>query len=171
MKLTLTAAEGPMSGDGALPVQVQGDYLYGAPAAGNRLQASAYSERLLNPLPQALPGFIFGTLDDDKAKNRQDLEEQTLDDQGRAALTLTPQMGERKSPMKLRAAFSLLESGGRPVVRTLERVWWPAPVLVGLRPLFDRNVAAEGALAEFELVRVDAKGQFRPAKALDLKLI
>lgn len=171
MKLTLTAAEGPMSGDGALPVQVQGDYLYGAPAAGNRLQASAFSERLLNPLPQQLPGFIFGTLDDDKAKNRQDLEAQDLDEQGHAEMTLTPQLTERKSPMKLRAAFSLLESGGRPVVRTLERAWWPAPVLVGLRPLFDRNVAAEGALAEFELVRVDAKGQFKPAKALDLKLI
>ena len=171
MKLTLTAAEGPMQGDGALPVQVQGDYLYGAPAAGNRLQASAYSERLINPLPKELPGFIFGTTDDDKAKTRQDLEEQALDEQGHADVTLAPQLAERKSPMKLRAAFSLLESGGRPVVRALERAWWPAPVLVGVRPLFDRNVAAEGALAEFEITRIDAKGQFKPAKELQLKLI
>jgi uncharacterized protein YfaS (alpha-2-macroglobulin family) len=171
MKLTLTAADGPMQGDGALPVQVQGDYLYGAPAAGNRLQASAYSERLLNPLPKELPGFIFGTLDDDKAKNRQDLEAQELDEQGHAEMTLTPQLSERKSPMRLRAAFSLLESGGRPVVRALERTWWPAPVLVGVRPLFDRNVAAEGSLAEFELTRVDAKAQFKAAKELQLKLI
>jgi len=171
LKLTLTAAEGPMQGDGALPVQVQGDYLYGAPAAGNRLQASAYSERLLNPLPKELPGFIFGDLADDKAKNRQDLEARELDEQGHAEMTLTPQLSERKSPMRLRAAFSLLESGGRPVVRALERAWWPAPVLVGVRPLFDRNVAAEGSLAEFELTRVDAKAQFKAAKELQLKLI
>jgi len=171
MKLALTAPEGVLTGEGGLNVQVQGDYLYGAPAAGNRLQGSAYSERLLMPLPAKLPGFIFGDLADDKAKNRQDLEEQTLDEQGRAGMDIKTDFGERKSPMRIRAAFSLLESGGRPVVRALERSWWPAPVLVGARPLFDRNVAPENGLAEFELARVDAAGNFKPAKELQLKLI
>ncbi|HEY8879424.1 MAG TPA: alpha-2-macroglobulin [Roseateles sp.] len=171
MKLALTAPEGVLTGQGALSVQVQGDYLYGAPAAGNRLQGSAYSERLLMPLPAKLPGFIFGDLADDKAKNRQDLEEQTLDEQGQAGMEIKTDFGERKSPMRIRAAFSLLESGGRPVVRALERTWWPAPVLVGARPLFDRNVAPENGLAEFELARVDAAGGFKPAKEVQLKLI
>lgn len=171
MKLALTAPEGVLTGVGGLDVQVQGDYLYGAPAAGNRLQGSAYSERLLMPLPAKLPGFIFGDLADDKAKNRQDLEEQELDADGKASMAIKTEFGERNSPMRIRAAFSLLESGGRPVVRTLERVWWPAPVLVGARPLFDRNVAPEGGLAEFELARVDAAGNFKPAKELQLKLI
>lgn len=171
MKLALTAPEGVLTGEGGLTVQAQGDYLYGAPAAGNRLQGSAYSERLLMPLPAKLPGFIFGDLADDKAKNRQDLEEQELDADGKAGMDIKTAFGERKSPMRIRAAFSLLESGGRPVVRTLERTWWPAPVLVGARPLFDRNVAPEGGLAEFELARVDAAGNFKPAKELQLKLI
>lgn len=171
MKLALTAPEGVLTGDAGLTVQVQGDYLYGAPAAGNRLQGSAYSERLLAPLPAKLPGFIFGDLADDKAKNRQDLEEQELDEEGKASMALTTAFGERKSPMRIRAAFSLLESGGRPVVRTLERTWWPAPVLIGARPLFDRNVAPENGLAEFELARVDAVGNFKPAKEVQLKLI
>lgn len=171
MKLALTAPEGTLAGDAGLTVQVQGDYLYGAPAAGNRLQGSAYSERLLMPLPAKLPGFIFGDLADDKAKNRQDLEEQELDADGKASMAVATAFGERKSPMRIRAAFSLLESGGRPVVRTLERTWWPAPVLIGARPLFDRNVAPEGGLAEFELARVDAAGNFKPAKEVQLKLI
>ncbi|RTL37441.1 MAG: alpha-2-macroglobulin family protein [Burkholderiales bacterium] len=171
MKLALTAPEGVLTGVGGLNVQVQGDYLYGAPAAGNRLQGSAYSERLLMPLAAKLPGFIFGDLADDKAKNRQDLDEQELDADGKAVMAIKTEFGERNSPMRIRAAFSLLESGGRPVVRTLERVWWPAPVLVGARPLFDRNVAPEGGLAEFELARVDAAGNFKPAKEVQLKLI
>lgn len=171
MKLALTAPEGVLTGEGGLTVQAQGDYLYGAPAAGNRLQGSAYSERLLMPLPAKLPGFIFGDLADDKAKNRQDLEEQELDADGKASMSIKTDFGERNSPMRLRAAFSLLESGGRPVVRTLERTWWPAPVLVGARPLFDRNVAPEGGLAEFELARVDATGAFKPAKEVQLKFI
>ncbi|MBV8034531.1 alpha-2-macroglobulin [Roseateles sp.] len=171
MKLSLSAPEATLTGDAGVTVQAQGDYLYGAPAAGNRLQASAYSERLLMPLPAKLPGFIFGDLADDKAKNRQDLPEQELDESGKASVAIATAFGERKSPMKLRAAFSLLESGGRPVVRSLERAWWPAPVLIGARPLFDRNVAPEGGLAEFELARVDATGGFKPAKEVQLKLI
>ncbi|MGQ3093636.1 MAG: alpha-2-macroglobulin family protein [Roseateles sp.] len=171
MKLTLTAPEATLSGSGGVTVDVQGDYLYGAPAAGNRLQGSAYTERLVMPLPAKLPGFVFGDLADDKARNRQDLEEQELDADGKASVDVATAFGERKSPMRLRAAFSLLESGGRPVVRTLERTWWPAPVLIGARPLFDRNVSPENGLAEFELVRVDAAGGFKPAQQVQLKLI
>ncbi len=170
MKLTLTAPEAPLLGEVALPVQVQGDYLYGAPAAGNRLQATVSSERLANPLGPKLPGFIFGDFADDKARARQDLPEQELDEQGRAEVTLTATLAERGSPMRVRGAFSLLESGGRPVVRSIERSWWPAPALVAVRPLFDRHVAPEGGLAGFEVVRVDATGAFKPAKDLKLTL-
>lgn len=173
MKLELKAAEGVMSGgDTALDVQVQGDYLYGAPAAGNRLQASVYAERQLNPLAQKLPGFLFGDFADDKQRFREDLGDQELDEKGHAELQLAPKLGERHSPMLVRGSFSLLESGGRPVVRSIERSWWPAAELLAVRPMFDRNVAQEGALAEFELTRVDAAGNFKPAKEpLSLKLI
>lgn len=170
MKLTLTAPEAALQGEVSLPVQVQGDYLYGAPAAGNRLQATVSTERLANPLQQKLPGFLFGDFADDKARSRADLPEQELDADGKAEVTLTANLAERSSPMRVRGAFSLLESGGRPVVRSIERTWWPAPALVAVRPLFDRNVAAEGGLAGFEVVRVDASGAFKPAKDLKLTL-
>ncbi|MCE4558090.1 alpha-2-macroglobulin family protein [Roseateles cellulosilyticus] len=170
MKLTLAAPEATLTGEFSLPVQVQGDYLYGAPAAGNRLQATVSTERLTNPLAQKLPGYLFGDFADDKARSRQDLPEQALDAEGKAEVAVTVDLVERSSPMKVRGAFSLLESGGRPVVRSLERTWWPAPVLVGVRPLFDRNVAPEMGLAGFEIVRVDASGAFKPAKDLKLTL-
>ncbi|MCE4540090.1 alpha-2-macroglobulin family protein [Pelomonas sp. P7] len=170
MKLTLTAPEAPLTGEVSLPVQVQGDYLYGAPAAGNRLQATVTTERLANPLAQKLPGFLFGDFADDKARSRQDVADVELDAEGKAEVALTANLAERSSPMRVRGAFSLLESGGRPVVRSLERTWWPAAALVGVRPLFDRNVAPEGGLAGFEVVRVDPTGAFKPAKDLKLTL-
>ncbi|MGZ7204862.1 hypothetical protein ACXWOS_10475, partial [Streptococcus pyogenes] len=83
MKLTLTAPEAPLTGEVSLPVQVQGDYLYGAPAAGNRLQATVSTERLVNPLAQKMPGYLFGDFADDKARGRQDLPEAELDAQGK----------------------------------------------------------------------------------------
>ncbi|MFT7722310.1 MAG: alpha-2-macroglobulin [Roseateles sp.] len=171
MKLTLAAPEAPLAGEVRLPVQVRGDYLYGAPAAGNRLQASVATERLANPLAQQLPGFVFGDFADDPARTRQDLPEAELDADGRAEVTLTAPLAGRRSPMRVRGAFSLLESGGRPVVRSLERSWWPAPALVAVRPLFDRDVAPEGGQAGFEVVRVGATGAFRPASGLRLTLV
>ena len=54
MKLDLKAPEKTLGGNAALVMQAQGDYLYGAPAAGNRLQGSVYTERQQNPLPQKL---------------------------------------------------------------------------------------------------------------------
>ena len=123
------------------------------------------------PLPQAWPGFIFGDVEDDSASKRQDLPQTELDDAGRANVEAPVDTAERKSPMKLRASFSLLESGGRPVVRSIERSWWPAPVLVGVRPLFDRDVAAEGSLAEFELTRVDLNGKLVAAREIQAKLV
>ena len=171
MKLDLKAPEQAMKGSGALTVKAEGNYLYGAPAAGNRLLASVATERLREALPKSWPGFIFGDFDDDSARKRKDLGEATLDEAGKADVNVPLELAERKSPMKLNASFSLLESGGRPVVRSIERAWWPADVLVGLRPLFDRDVAQEGSLAEFELTRVNSEGKFTPAQALQLRLV
>lgn len=171
MKLQLEAPEAVLTGGADLDVNVQGDYLYGAPASGNRVQASLYSERQVNPLPRVLPGFVFGDFADDKAKKRGDAKDAELDDKGHTFLSFSTDLSERGSPMLLRASVSLLESGGRPVVRSLERSWWPAEKLVAIRPLFDRNVVQEGGMAEFELTRVDAAGKFHPAADLQVKLI
>ena len=172
MKLELTAPEPPLQpGNERLTVGVDGNYLYGAPAAGNRLLASVAVERERLAQPKAWPGFIFGDFDDDSARKRQDAPESELDEQGHADVSLPIDVAARHSPMKLRASFSLLESGGRPVVRSIERQWWPAPVLVGIRPLFDQGVVREGALAEFEITRSDTAGKFSAAKDLQVRLV
>ena len=171
MKLELKAPEGALRGSEGLVVQVQGDYLYGAPAAGNRLQGSVYTERQLNPLPQKLPGFVFGDFADDRAHKREDVGDGELDAKGHVELLISPNLAERSSPMLVRTSLSLLESGGRPVVRSLERNWWPAEQLVAIRPLFSSNVAQEGSLAEFEVTRVDSEGKFKAAPDLAVKLV
>jgi uncharacterized protein YfaS (alpha-2-macroglobulin family) len=171
MKLELAAPTTALAGSAPLAVAVRGDYLYGAPAAGNRLLGSVSTERDRNPLPQAWPGFVFGDADDDTARKRAELEEAALDDAGRAQVSVPVDVAERRSPMKVRASFSLLESGGRPVVRSIERTWWPASVLLAVRPLFDRDVAREGSAAGFEVVRTDAAGAFVPARDIQVRLV
>jgi uncharacterized protein YfaS (alpha-2-macroglobulin family) len=167
MKLALTA---PATLAGAFEVQVQGDYLYGAPAAGNRLVVQAASERQREALPRQWPGFVFGDVDDDARRTRQPVADAQLDAQGQAQVSL-PLPDRNASPMRVTGSFSLLESGGRPVVRSIERVVWPAPVLLAIRPGFERDVAAESGMARFELIRVDAAGRAQPARGLQLRLL
>lgn len=170
MKLSLTSDSTPLAKGNDFVIHVQGDYLYGAPAAGNRLLGAVAVQRARNALPKQWPGFIFGDFDDDKEKARKELDETALDDKGSADVTVPVELGEVNSPMRVRASLSLLESGGRPVVRSVERMYWPAPALIAVRPAFDRDVAREGSMAQFELVRVDANGKFVPLPEAGFKL-
>ncbi|WP_298232272.1 alpha-2-macroglobulin [uncultured Azohydromonas sp.] len=171
MKLELLTARAVLLPGDDFEVAVRGDYLFGAPAAGNRLLVAATSSRQREALPRQWPGFVFGDFADDDRTRREELDEQTLDGEGRARVRLPLPDLRPASPMLVRGSFSLLESGGRPVVRSIERVLWPAPKLLALRPLFDRDVAPDNATAEFELIRVDPQGQPQPLKKAPLRLV
>ncbi|MDR1164236.1 MAG: alpha-2-macroglobulin family protein, partial [Candidatus Accumulibacter sp.] len=152
-------------------IGVTGRYLYGAPAGGNRLLGVVNAERAKNPLEKKLPGFIFGDANEDSERVYTELDETKLDSQGRTSVGVTlSDVEKRLSPFSIRATISLLESGGRPVVRSIERVWWPAPVLLGLRPLFEGAYAREGSNVEFEIARADTSGNLHAAQALPIRL-
>lgn len=171
MKLDLSSKQATVSPEDKLAIAVKGSYLYGAPAAGNELLGVAAFERNKNPLAKALPGFEFGDSNEDAKRERVELSSQQLDEEGNLALEvdLSPSKG-KNSPYLVRTTLSLLESGGRPVVRNFERTVWPAPVLVGVRPLFTGDYAREGSLAQFEIVRADANAKLLPGKALPVRL-
>ncbi|WP_043457938.1 alpha-2-macroglobulin family protein [Azohydromonas australica] len=171
MKLELQTARAVLLPGDDFEVTVRGDYLFGSPAAGNRLLVAAATSRQREALPRQWPGFVFGDFADDDRAKREELDEQALDGEGRAQVSLPLPALRPSSPMLVRGSFSLLESGGRPVVRSIERVLWPAPKLLALRPLFDRDVAPDNATAEFELVRVDAQGKPQPLKKAPLRLV
>ncbi|MPZ42999.1 MAG: alpha-2-macroglobulin family protein [Betaproteobacteria bacterium] len=170
MKLDVATAHAFLDPQHAFALDVRGAYLYGAPAAKNRLLAVVQYERSRNPLAAKLPGFEFGDANEDGAKTRQELPEVRLDASGNAKLEvdLKP-VAERTSPFSVRATLSLLESGGRPVVRSIERVHWPAPILLGVRPLFG-DYARENSPVEFEVVRVDATGAMTGVQSAPVRL-
>ncbi|WP_438800845.1 alpha-2-macroglobulin family protein [Achromobacter pestifer] len=170
MKMALTSDQEVLSPEETLTVDVQGDYLYGAPAAGNRLLSSFQVKRDRFALPQQWPGFIFGDVADDARRHFEELPETALDDKGHGQLEVDPRTGGTRSPMKVRVSASLLESGGRPVVRSIERSVWPADRLIAVRPQFDGDVAREGAPAGFEVLRVDAQGKIAPLAQAQMRL-
>ncbi|MES2298166.1 MAG: alpha-2-macroglobulin [Pseudomonadota bacterium] len=170
MKLDLASEQATLAFGENFDIDATGAYLFGAPAAGNRLLGDVSIEPRRNPLPEKVPGFFFGDVDAVALKIKAP-EETTLDKEGKAQVSLElPKAKQVQTPYAVKATLTLLESGGRPLIRSIERVVWPAPALVGVRPLFG-DYASEGGQAEFEVLRVDRDGKTQPVKGLPVRLI
>ncbi|ODU48027.1 alpha-2-macroglobulin [uncultured Aquimonas sp.] len=172
MKLNLDAEAGPLTRGADLAIDIEGAYLYGAPASGNRFSAElAY--RVDSEAVPALRGYRFGDATLQLPAPHQVLDV-TLGEDGRSAQTieLLKDGAASASPLQVIVNGSLFESGGRAIRRSLVRSLWPAPQLVGVRPLFE---LADGPGTEteagFEIVRSDAQGQLQAGQGLQVKLV
>ncbi|MEQ1975927.1 alpha-2-macroglobulin [Xenorhabdus sp. SGI240] len=164
---------------------ITGRYLYGAPAANNRLQGQLF----LRPARHAvakLSGYEFGSAKETDLRRALDEFDLTLNSEGKTNLSVSKDNWKSMaSPATVVVQASLLESGGRPVTRRAEQAIWPAEKLVGIRPLFnkkgiynyrtdrdeDRYSVDEHSLAEFEIVYADASGKKYAAPDLRARLI
>jgi uncharacterized protein YfaS (alpha-2-macroglobulin family) len=171
MKLDMKAPDNITASSGQFDVALQGAYLYGAPAAGNTVKVTLSYNRAENPLADKLPGFSFGDVRETDSKTRTDLDDLTLDAQGKGdfQVDLAP-VKDKHSAFLVRSTVSLLESGGRPVIRNLDRTVWPSDQLVGIRPLFQGDYAPEDSPADFEVVKADHQGNLLAEAGLPVKL-
>jgi uncharacterized protein YfaS (alpha-2-macroglobulin family) len=170
MALELKSQDTPIAPGDTLNVDVTGRYLYGAPASGNRLSGQVYVRPLREAVP-ALPGFQFGSLTEGELSQDLELDEATLDAQGKTNLAIDSRWSEARSPLQVVLQASLQESGGRPITRRLVQPVWPADRLPGVRGMFDgENVDGDGP-AEFEVLVADAQGHKLAADALKVRLV
>ncbi|AYC34483.1 alpha-2-macroglobulin family protein [Pseudomonas cavernae] len=149
---------------------VNGRYLYGAPASGNRLSGQVYV-RPLRDAVASLPGYQFGSVTEEELSQNFDLDETSLDAEGNATLAIKSRWAEAKSPLKLILQASLQESGGRPITRRIVQPVWPAARLPGVRGLFDGDSVDADGLAEFELLVADPEGHKLAADGLKVRLV
>ena len=172
MKLDLDSAQATLKPGEPLKVKATAAYLYGAPADGNRFTA-----RLAVAAEQAavesLPGYFFGDPTMELPREARDVIDTEFPANGTLSQDVDlPAEVKATGPVAVVLAGSVYETGGRTVNRSLKRVMWPAPVLVGVRPLFDPKDGADAnSNARFELMRVDAGGKPHPAKGLKVTLV
>ncbi|MXP61493.1 alpha-2-macroglobulin [Pantoea sp. Taur] len=183
MALALSNSEQPLAPDASVTFDVEGRYLYGAPAAGNELQGQLFL-RPAREAVAALPGYQFGDITEDLKRSLDDVDEK-LDENGKLQLNVESSWAESHSPLNLILQASLLETGGRPVTRRATQSIWPAPALPGIRPLFnsesvydyrtdryrDEPTVPENGLAEFDVVYANPQGEKLAAQDLDVRLI
>ncbi|XQE66303.1 alpha-2-macroglobulin family protein [Pseudomonas sp. P3C3] len=170
LALELKGSDSPIRPSDAARFQIEGRYLYGAPASGNRLTGQVYV-RPLREAVKALPGYQFGSVTEEELSQDLELEETTLDAQGKATVGVENRWAEAKSPLQLILQASLQESGGRPITRRLVQPVWPAERLPGLRGLFDGDNVDGDGLAEFEVLLADPAGNKLASDNLQVRLI
>lgn len=170
MALVLKGKESPLAPTEDLLIQVEGNFLYGAPATDSQVQAQLYV-RPLREAVASLPGYKFGSITENLPTQSLDFTPVVTDAQGQARLQFASQWDEASSPLELISRVSLMESGGRPITRRIAQAVWPAPQLVGIRGHYDNSQVDEDSLASFSLVMANHQGELLPAQDLQVKLI
>ncbi|MNF32921.1 hypothetical protein D3C84_137220 [compost metagenome] len=170
LALELKGSDVPIKPADTAEVAVSGRYLYGAPAAGNRLSGQVYV-RPLREAVKSLPGYQFGSVTEEELSQDLELEETALDEDGEVLISLDSKWAEVKSPLQLIVQASLQESGGRPITRRVVQPVWPADRMPGLRALFDGEEAGGDGPVEFELLVANPEGQKLAADNLKVRLI
>ncbi len=170
LALELKGSDTPLTPAQDAVFEVSGRYLYGAPAAGNRLSGQIYV-RPLREAVASLPGYQFGSVTEQELSQDIELDEQKLDEQGLATIEVASRWAERQSPLQLTLQASLQESGGRPITRRLDQPVWPAERLPGLRGLYDDDTVDADSQAEFEILVADPQGHKLAAEQLTVRLI
>ena len=171
LKVELSSPQARLVPDEPLKLKVASSYLYGAPADGNRFTAKMAVMPEVHPL-DTMKDTFFGNPLIDLPKSADDIIDAKLDAKGVLEQDVAlPDDVKPVAPLSVALSGSVYESGGRAVTRLLQRVYWPAPQLVGVRPLFDPKQGAESeGTARFEILRADVDGKLVAGHHLKVRL-
>lgn len=168
MALTVSSAEFVTISED-LKVTVNGQYLYGAPAADNTLQTELVVHTAAHPF-KGLADFYFSDPQRTAFNNREVLPDRQLNSAGELQLTAKNGWKKANTVLQLKLYSSLLDSGGRPVSRISTSYVLPAQELVGIRPLFEDDITPYDSRAKFEIILSDGQRKLA-AQGLAVKLI
>jgi uncharacterized protein YfaS (alpha-2-macroglobulin family) len=154
-----------------VPINIDGRFLYGAPAAGLGLEG----EIALKPtrVNAAFPGFQFGLADEEETEAvRQTLDAlEATDEDGKS--TFDAAVTEAPSTTQFVSAdivVRMQEAGGRAVERSLTLPVKAEGDRIGIKPEFSGDLA-ENSTGAFTVILVDANGKRKAAKGLPWKLV
>jgi alpha-2-macroglobulin len=153
-------------------VNVDGRYLYGAPAAGLGLEG----EVNLKPVREraGYPGYVFGLADDETEEaTRTDLGQlPELDQNGKASFDVTiPDSPSTTRPLMADVVVRMREMGGRAIERKLELPVVPQGPQIGIRPDFSGNQVPENSTAAFKVIAIDPTGKRQSLAGVNWKLV
>jgi len=171
LKLELSSTASVLKPGESVTVDINGRFLYGAPAAHLKAEGELVLRQDANPYP-AFPGYRFGLAQDKWTAQRFPVVLAGTDDQGKAqaqvSLNKTP---DTTRPLLARVRVSLFEPGGRPVTRSLDLPYRTQPFAIGIKPRFSDGGVKIGQDAAFEVIALNTLGQIQAQSGLSAKLV
>ncbi|MBI3700498.1 MAG: alpha-2-macroglobulin family protein [Afipia sp.] len=153
-------------------VEVDGHFLYGAPASGLSLEGDLLVAPAANR--PGYDGYKFGVADEETSSNERTPLENLPDADANGKATIKVPLAKPPSstrPQEAQIFVRMVETGGRAVERKLTLPVAPAVAMIGVKPLFaDKNVA-EGDPANFDVVFVSPDGKSLARSGLRYELM
>lgn len=152
--VALDLPEGPLAVAELPMLDVQADYLFGAPGADLDVEGEIRLSTTRSLF--SFPGYVFGR-HDARGYVRTAFVNDTTGETGKATLVLDPDFPDEASgtPFDLTATIRVTEGSGRPVERQINRVIGPDGPAIGIKPLFEGGLQ-EGQTAAFSLIALNA---------------
>src|SRR4029077_8866497 len=171
IEFELTSKAAGLSKTSAAEINVDGRFLYGAPAAKLELEG----EVIVSPTSER-PGFAryqFGLADEDVATTRQPLESlPDTNNSGHASFAgRLEKQPEATRPLEAQVVVRMAEAGGRAVERKLTLPVIAAGPMIGGKPLFSGPSLGEGENATFDVVVASPDGTSLARKGLRYELL
>ncbi len=134
-------------------LDVAARYLFGAPGADLPVEGDTVlrAKRSVD----AVPGYVFGRHDREATARRGSFQGERTGADGNAKVQISlPEAPADDRMLELEVIGRVSEGSSRPVERRVTRAVAPAGPVIGLKPLFDEGVVAEGTEAVFDVIAV-----------------
>lgn len=172
IEFTLSSKSEKISPEVPAELEVDGRFLYGAPASGLSLEG----DMLVAPA-SSRPGFAgyqFGVADEETSSNErtplEDLPE--ADANGKATFKVSLAKAPSSTrPQEAQVFIRMVEIGGRAVERKITLPIAPNDNMIGVKPLFDGKSVAEGDPAKFDVVFASPEGKTLARRGLRYELL
>jgi uncharacterized protein YfaS (alpha-2-macroglobulin family) len=157
--------------DGAIDLNVDGRFLYGAPASNLELSGGVVIGTTRER--PGFSGYSFGLADDDATPQRLEITDAPATDaNGKAKFPLTlDKLPDTSRPLEAQITVGMAESGGRAVERKLTLPIAAAGPMIGVKPAFSGRSLDDGANADFDVVWVVPDGKAQAKSGLRYELL
>ncbi len=155
-------------------IDVNGRFLYGAPAAGLGGEGTMTITRDSTPFATvaALKDYRFGKVDDTFEGTQVTMNVPETDATGKTQATAAiDELKETSLPLKADINIAIFEPGGR---TTSDQVSLPVrtrETMLGVRPEFEYDSVQENTPANLDVVAVDADGRFKQVANVTWELV
>ncbi|HRE43488.1 MAG TPA: MG2 domain-containing protein, partial [Terricaulis sp.] len=171
LRVRVDANEAVLTSGQTRPINVQADFLYGAPGAGLAVEAEG---RLLidpNPFPEQA-GYAFGRAEESFDERYFQLPSTVTDGQGAAQLAFAlPEEPDTGLPLRARLIASVADPGGRVVRESFTVPVRLRDLYIGVKPAFENGRAGAGERVAYDVISLNAQGARIGVRGLQWQLV